>query len=149
MDGAIHLEVVTPDGVKLKADVAELTAPSVDGEFGVLPGHRPLLAALTTGIVAYIKDNERHTLAVGPGFCEIVDDHALLITDRFILKNDVDPVVARLELKEADEELDKFTGDLRGPDYGELVARELWAAAKLELYGVPAPALEGADKPEH
>ena len=32
MDGTIHLEVVTPDGVKLAADVSEFTAPSVDGE---------------------------------------------------------------------------------------------------------------------
>ena len=139
MEGTIHLEVVTPDGLKLAADVSEFTAPSVDGEFGVLPGHVPLLAALTTGIVTYTLEGEKHAVAVGAGFAEVSDDKALLITDRFIKKADIDPVVVRLNLKEADEALDKFDGDLRGPEYGELVARELWAAAELELYGDPPP----------
>ena len=139
MDGTIHLEVVTPDGVKLAADVSEFTAPSVDGEFGVLPGHVALLAALTTGIVSYVLDGEKHAVAVGSGFAEVSDDKALLITDRFIKKADIDPVVVRLDLKEADEALDRFDGDLRGPEYGALVARELWAATELELYGDPPP----------
>jgi F-type H+-transporting ATPase subunit epsilon len=139
VDGTIHLEVVTPDGVKLAADVSEFTAPSVDGEFGVLPGHVPLLAALTTGIVTYTLGGEKHAVAVGAGFAEVSDDKALLITDRFIKKADIDPVVVRLDLKEADLALDKFDGDLQGPEYGELVARELWAAAELELYGDPPP----------
>jgi F-type H+-transporting ATPase subunit epsilon len=139
MDGTIHLEVVTPEGVKLAADVSEFTAPSVDGEFGVLPGHVPLMAALTTGIVTYILEGEKHTVAVGPGYAEISDDKAVLITDRFIKKADIDPVVVRLDLKEADEALDKFEGDLQGPEYGALVARELWAATELELYGDPPP----------
>jgi F-type H+-transporting ATPase subunit epsilon len=139
MDGTIHLEVVTPDGVKLAADVSEFTAPSVDGEFGVLPGHVPLMAALTTGIVTYILEGEKHAVAVGPGFAEVSEDKAILITNRFIKKADIDPVVVRLDLKEADEALDKFDGDLQGPEYGELVARELWAATELELYGDPPP----------
>jgi len=139
MAGAIHLEVVTPDGLKLAAGVSEFTAPSVDGEFGVLPGHVPLLAALATGIVSYTLDGEKHAVAIGSGFAEVADDKALLITDRFIKKEDIDPVVVRLALKEADEALDKFDGDLQGPAYGDLVARELWAAAELELYGDPPP----------
>jgi len=139
MADTIHLEVVTPDGLKLAADVNEFTAPSVDGEFGVLPGHVPLLAALTTGIVTYQLNGEKHAVAVGAGFAEVSADKALLITDRFIKKEDIDPVVVRLDLKEADEALDKFDGDLQGAEYGELVARELWAAAELELYGDPPP----------
>jgi F-type H+-transporting ATPase subunit epsilon len=139
MEGTIHLEVVTPEGVKLAADVTEFTATSVDGEFGVLPGHVPLLAALATGIVSYTLSGEKHAVAVGAGFAEVSDDKALLITDRFIKKDDIDPVVVRLDLKEADEALDKFDGDMQGAEYGELVARELWAAAELELYGDPPP----------
>jgi F-type H+-transporting ATPase subunit epsilon len=135
----IVLEIVTPDGVKLSERVSELTAPSVEGEFGVLPGHRPLLAALKTGIVTYKKDSETHTVAVGAGFVEVADDEALLLTDHFMRKADVDPVRARLELKEADEALSRFEGDPQSPEYTDLVARELWAAAQLELYGDPPP----------
>jgi len=139
MADTIHLEIVTPDGLKLAADVNEFTAPSVNGEFGVLPGHVPLLTALATGIVTYQLGAEKHTVAIGRGFAEVAADKATLLTTNFIKKEDVDPVVVRLELKAADEALDKFDGDLHGPEYTELLARELWAAAELEVYGDPPP----------
>jgi F-type H+-transporting ATPase subunit epsilon len=135
----ITLEIVTPEGVQLSEQVKEVTAPSVDGEFGVLPGHIPLLAALKTGIVSYKKDGELERVAVGAGFVEVLDDRVLLLTDRFIRKDDVDPVRARLELKEADEALEKFEGTHGGSEHGELVSQELWAATQLELYGDPPP----------
>lgn len=141
MADTITLEIVTPDGVKLSEQVSELTAPSVDGEFGVLPGHRPLLAALKTGIVSYRKPDEKEPVfvGVGPGFAEVIDDKAVLLTDRFATKDAVDPVRARLELKEADEELAAFGGDPQSPEYGAIVTRERWAATELELYGDPPP----------
>lgn len=139
MAGGIHLEIVTPDGVELRADVSEFTAPSVIGEFGVLPGHRPLLAALRTGIVSYTVDGVETRVAVGPGFAEIADDRANLLTDKFITKDDVDPVRTRLDLKEADDALDHYTGDPDSPEHNALVLRELWAAVQLELYGDPPP----------
>jgi ATP synthase F1 epsilon subunit len=116
-----------------------LTAPSVDGEFGVLPGHRPLLAALKTGIVSYDKEGEHVALAVGPGFVEVSEDKALLLTDSFIKKEDVDPVQTRLDLKEADEALEQFAGEPGSSEHAELIIKELWAAVKLELYGDPPP----------
>jgi F-type H+-transporting ATPase subunit epsilon len=135
----IQLEIVTPSGVELSTAVTELTAPSVDGEFGVLPGHRPLLAALRTGILRYRVDGREVEVAVGPGFVQVANDEARLITDRFMRKQDVDPVRARLELKEADEALEQFAGAPNSPEYSALVQHELWAAAQLELYGDPPP----------
>ncbi len=139
MADTIALEIVTPDGLKLKEAVNELTAPSVSGEFGVLPQHRPMLAALATGIVTYIQNGKSQSVAVGPGFVEIAADKALLLTDRFITKDAVDPVRTRLELKEVDDQLDHFKGDPDSAEYAELVERELWAAAQLELHGDPPP----------
>ena len=137
--GHINLEIVTPDGVALREEVHDVTAPSVEGEFGVLPGHRPLLAALKTGIVTYHQEGGEHRVAVGPGFVEVLDDSAVLLTDRFVKKADVDPVRARLELKEADEALDRYEGEPGTAEHTELVARENWAATQLELYGDPPP----------
>jgi|SRR4051812_10493142 F-type H+-transporting ATPase subunit epsilon len=139
MADTIALEIVTPDGLKLKEAVNELTAPSVQGEFGVLPMHRPMLAALATGIVTYVQDGKAQSVAVGPGFVEVAADKALLLTDRFIQKDDIDAVRARLELKEVDEALDHFKGDPESAEYAALVEREAWAAAQLELHGDPPP----------
>ncbi|HMJ13778.1 MAG TPA: hypothetical protein VK524_20315, partial [Polyangiaceae bacterium] len=105
----------------------------------VLPGHIPLLAALKTGIVSYRVGSDVTRVAVGPGFVEVAEDKVLVLTDHFITKPEVDPVRARLDLKEADEALDQFTGEMKTPEYAALVRKELWAAAQLELYGDPPP----------
>jgi F-type H+-transporting ATPase subunit epsilon len=142
-----HLEIVTPEGVQLSEDIDELTAPSVDGQFGVLPGHRPMLAALATGIISVIKNGVTTQVAVGAGYVEIHGDRAVVLTDRFSTKSAIDPVRVRLDLKEADEALDKFSGELGGTEHLELVAKELWAAALLELYGdPPPPTIRGYDE---
>jgi F-type H+-transporting ATPase subunit epsilon len=138
-EGVIRLEIVTPDGVALQEEVQDLTAPSVDGEFGVLPGHRPLLAALKTGIMSYHKEGEEVRLAVGPGFVEINGDHAVLLTDHIARKSDIDPVRVRLDLKEADEALERYDGPPGATEHVELIRKELWAAARLTLYGDPPP----------
>ena len=135
----ISLTIVTPDGYKLKEVVSDFTAPSVDGEFGVLPGHRPLLAALRTGIVTIHAGGKESRFAVGPGFVQVADNHALVLTDRFAKKEDVDPVRVRLDLKDADTGLDHFSGDRESSEYHDLVALEQWAAVQLELYGDPPP----------
>jgi F-type H+-transporting ATPase subunit epsilon len=135
----IDLEILTPDGVALSESVQGLTAPSVDGEFGVLPGHRPLLAALKTGLVSYLKEGSEVRVAVGPGFVEVFEDRAVLLTDRFCRKEDVDPVQARLDLKDADQALEKFAAEPGSSEYLEQMRKELWAAARLALYGDPPP----------
>jgi F-type H+-transporting ATPase subunit epsilon len=139
MADEITLEIVTPDGPALSETVSEFTAPSVDGEFGVLPGHRPLLAALKTGVVKLGAGEDAIRVAVGPGFVEVFEDNATILTRSFCREGDVDPVRARLELKEVDERIDAFEGDPNSSEYVELVARELWAAVQLELYGDPPP----------
>jgi len=138
-ESPFHLQIVTPEGVQLSEHIDELTAPSVEGQFGVLPGHRPMLASLATGIISYLKGGTLTQVAVGSGYVEIHANKAVVLTDRFSTKAAVDPVRVRLDLKQADEALDSFEGDLRGPEHAELVSRELWAAALLELYGDPAP----------
>ena len=133
----VELQIITPEGVKLTASVSEFTAPSTNGEFGVLPSHRPLLAALKTGIVRYTEGGEKVAVAVGRGFAEVLDDKAVLLTQKFTRKEDVDPVIARRDLKNADEALAKFAGT--DAEQRELISASLWAAARLELYGDPPP----------
>jgi F-type H+-transporting ATPase subunit epsilon len=143
MAATIQLEIVTPEGVQLQTSVEELTAPSVKGEFGVLPEHRPLLAALRTGIVTYRAGGEVTSVAIGPGFARVADDKAVIITEKFIEKAAVDPIVVRKDLKEADDALNKLAQEPQGEaernDMLELIADLRWAAVRLELYGDPPP----------
>lgn len=135
--GTIELEIVTPEGVKLEERVDEVIAPSVHGEFGVLPGHLPILAALNIGLLHYREGNTLTDVAVGSGFAEVVHDKALILTDRFCLKEDVDVLDVRKRLKGVDAKLEAWDGDLDDPERLGLIEEERWLAAQLELYGDP------------
>lgn len=147
---AIALEIVTPKGRALAVDADEVNAPSADGEFGVLPGHLATLAALRAGIVAYRNGTEWKRCVVGAGFVEVGGDRVLLLADEFALREAIDPVVVRSELKDVQSEIakteseasDKSTeqGRVAAARLHGLIARENWLAAELELYGDPPPA---------
>src|SRR5215472_9625283 len=91
----VELEIVTPRGRALAASADEVTAPSVEGEFGVLPGHLPLLAAVRTGIVTYRQGTEWKKCAVGPGFAEAGSNKLLILTDEYVERDQIDPVLVR------------------------------------------------------
>lgn len=153
----IALEIVTPKKRALSASVDEVTAPSVQGEFGVLPGHLPILAALRTGIVTYREGGETKRCAVGAGFAEAGPDRMTILTDEYTDREGIDPVLVRKELAEVQQQLQKLeavpvaAADARGAEASAaearaqrevLVGRENWLAAQLELYGDPPPATQ-------
>src|SRR5258708_5243724 len=141
----VELEIVTPKGRALSASVDEVTAPSVSGEFGVLPGHLPLLAALRTGIVSYRQGQDVTRCAVGTGFAEVGPTKLLILTDEYVERDALDPVVLRKELAEVDSQMGFLIGENgRDPIAAEkqrvLVGKQNGTAAQLELYGDPPPA---------
>ena len=135
--GGIKLEIVTQKGLVLSEQVEEVIAPSVGGEFGVLPGHLPLLAALGVGLVHYRQDGKLVDVAVANGFVEVADDHAVILTDRFARREDVDVLSVRERLEAVDEELDTWSGEISDPRRIALVEEEQWLAIELELIGDP------------
>jgi F-type H+-transporting ATPase subunit epsilon len=139
MAETLDLQIVTPAGIALQKHVAEVTAPSVAGEFGVLPGHVPLLAALRSGIVTYKVGGEETKVAVANGFAQIVGDKALLLTEKFAKKEDVDVVATRARLKEVGDELSSWSGEHDSSERRDLIDEEQWLAAELELIGDPPP----------
>ncbi len=135
----LTFEIVTPAGAKLSEEVSELTAPSVGGEVGILPGHLPLLAALRPGIVTWKSKSGGGSAAVAWGFLEVSGGKASVLTDKYITKPELDIVAVRAELKELDRKIEHFEGSRATPEYTTLVNEELWCAAQMELNGDPPP----------
>lgn len=142
------LEIVTPKGKALSEEVDEVTAPAQGGEFGVLPGHLPMLASLRTGIVTYrVGSGEPKKCAVGSGFVEAGANKVLILTDEYIVRAGVNPVEVRSELERVQRDIGKAELSASESASAEsaaelraLIAKENWLAAQLELYGDAPPA---------
>ena len=132
MAGTLKLEVATPDGLALKADVEIVTAPSVEGEFGVLPGHLPLLAATRAGLLKYRVGGRDEVAAIGPGFVEALPDQVLVLTDAFVRPASIDRASAERDLAGAEKALADAKSPLDAPEHIELMRKLEWARARLD-----------------
>jgi F-type H+-transporting ATPase subunit epsilon len=81
----MKLEVITPAGTLVTAEIDEVTAPGTRGEFGVLPGHTPFMSALRPGTLRYRKGGEQKVLSVGAGYVEVSgEDRIVVLVDRAV-----------------------------------------------------------------
>jgi F-type H+-transporting ATPase subunit epsilon len=105
----------------------------VAGEFGVLPGHLPLLAALKPGVLKYRKQGQAAAVAVGAGYVEADASRVRLISEFFARPEDVDIEQARKDLAKAEERLKAFRGMFGYSEHGEAQKELDWARARIEL----------------
>lgn len=128
----LHLDVATPDGLALQTEAESVAAPSIAGEFGVLPGHLPLLAATKAGLLKYRVSGKDEVAAVGPGFVEALPDKVLLLTDSFLKPAAIDRAKAEADLAEAEKALAEFKGSIDSADGEELSRAADWARARVD-----------------
>ncbi|MBQ2760790.1 MAG: F0F1 ATP synthase subunit epsilon [Mailhella sp.] len=89
MEG-LRLDIVTPDKVVLNAEVDYVGACGVDGQFGLMPQHAPLLSALTVGDLYYRQGNETHWVFIAGGFAQISDNKVTVLAECAELASDID-----------------------------------------------------------
>ncbi len=100
-----RLEVVTPQRLLVSEDVDEVTAPGLEGEFGVLPGHTPFLTALGVGELMYRIGGEEHFLAVRHGFAEVKHERVTVLAEEAEFPSEIDLARAEAAKIEAEQAL--------------------------------------------
>lgn len=101
----LTLDIVTPDRQILHEQVDDVELPGVEGYFGVLPGHTPLLATLAVGQMSYRQGQERHFLAVEFGFAEVLPDRVTVLAQCAERAEDIDAARAETAKKRAEARL--------------------------------------------
>ncbi|MBW2477545.1 MAG: F0F1 ATP synthase subunit epsilon [Deltaproteobacteria bacterium] len=105
----LKLELVTPYKRVLSEEVDEVTAPGLVGEFGVLPGHTPLLTTLRIGELTYKQGNRAFHVAVNWGYVEVEDDTVTVLVETAEPADQIDLARAKAALSRAEEALRKLS----------------------------------------
>jgi F-type H+-transporting ATPase subunit epsilon len=132
-DKALALTVATPLGMQLDLSVETVQLPGLAGEFGILPGHVELLAALKPGVIRYRAGGQTLIAAIGSGYSEADATRVRVITEFFAKPADVVVEEARAEQQKAEAKLKNAV--LGDPDQLEAQAAYDWATAQLEVAG--------------
>ena len=103
----IRFEVITPSRVLIQQDVHLVVIPGGDGNFGVLPGHAPLLSTVRPGTVeiydADMKVVER--IFVEGGFAEVNPERCTLLAEQAMDVREITRDRADTRLQQADQAL--------------------------------------------
>jgi F-type H+-transporting ATPase subunit epsilon len=108
----IDLQVLTPDRGIIRDRVDEVEIPGSEGYFGVLPGHRPMLASLSTGEMWYRKGEEKFYLAIALGFAEVLPDRVTILARLAERAEDIDIDRAEAARRRAEERLTRPQSDI-------------------------------------
>lgn len=109
MTDKLKLEMVTPYRMVLAEEVDEVTAPGSLGEFGVLPGHTPLLTTLKIGELSYRKGAESFHVAVNWGYVEVEDDKVTVLVETAEPADEIDLERAKTALGRAEDALKQLS----------------------------------------
>jgi F-type H+-transporting ATPase subunit epsilon len=101
----VDVSIVSPEQRVWQGEADMVIARSPEGEFGILRGHIPFLAALVPGRVTVVSGSDREEFFVPGGFLEAsgpADDyHVIVLADDAESLADVDVAEARRRLDEA------------------------------------------------
>jgi F-type H+-transporting ATPase subunit epsilon len=125
------VSVVTPEESVYEGEAELVIARSPEGEFGIMAGHIPFLAALVPGILTVVAGSSREAFVVPGGFLEASgppdDYHGSVLADDAEAAGEMDAAQAREHIEQArrkrEEDVDqRAEAELRaamaGPELG-------------------------------
>ena len=97
-------ELVTPARVMIARDAGMVVAPGVEGLFGVLPRHAPLISTLQRGVVE-VHDNGQVTerIMVDGGIADVAEDRCTILAERAEKLDADNKAAVEAQLKTAEE----------------------------------------------
>jgi F-type H+-transporting ATPase subunit epsilon len=130
--GFLGLNLVTPKGVIAHTDTDSVQAPGELGEFELLPGHVPMLAALKAGVLT-IGNKTRTRYAVSSGYLRIDPAGAVeILVEQAVAAKEIDAAAAKTDLAAAETALANWGHKPLDGDYVSMQQRAGWAKARIE-----------------
>ena len=104
MADLFHFELVSPERLLSSGKVAMVVVPGTEGDFGVLPGHAPVMSTIRPGAIA-IYEADSNTLTrrifVDGGFAEVTPQGLTILAESAMPVSDIDPAKVATELAAA------------------------------------------------
>jgi len=112
MADKVSFEMVSPDRLLAAADVDMVVVPGIEGDFGVLPGHAPLISTMRPGVVeVHDEGKDVEQVFVRGGFAEITSEGVTILAEEAIAMADLGRDKLEQEVGFAREDLEDAKTD--------------------------------------
>jgi F-type H+-transporting ATPase subunit epsilon len=105
-----HFDLVSPEKLAFSGDVDQVDVPGAEGDFGVLAGHAPVVAAVRPGILTVTSGGSRQKIIVLGGLAEVSDKGLTVLADVATSIDELDRAKFAATINEMQEKLAEKEG---------------------------------------
>jgi len=104
-----HFDLVSPEKLAFSGEVDQVDVPGMEGDFGVLAGHAPIVAAVRPGILTITTGDTHQKIIVLGGLAEMSEKGLTVLADVATSTAEIDhamfaETIADMEAKLAEKE---------------------------------------------
>ena len=101
----LNLEIVSPEKLVTAKSVDMIVISGTEGDFGVLPGHAPVVSSIRPGLLEIHENNNVEKFFVTGGFVEVLENKVSILANEISKIDEIDIVVVENEIKDLKEKL--------------------------------------------
>ena len=132
---AVQFELVSPEQLLLSEDVEMVVVPGGEGDFGVLPGHSPMISTVRPGVIhVFASGSVSSRIFVAGGFAEVTGTRCTVLAEEALVVDDIDRAQVETDLQNAVEDL----GGASDPSE-QKAAEDRASTARAKLAAIDAP----------
>ncbi len=106
-----HFDLVSPEKLTFSGEVDQVDIPGTEGDFGVLAGHAPIVAAVRPGILTIITGGTKQKIIVLGGLAEMSESGLTVLANVATAIEDLDKAKFAATVNEMQEKLSEKEGD--------------------------------------
>jgi F-type H+-transporting ATPase subunit epsilon len=129
-----HFDLVSPEKLAFSGEVDQVDVPGIEGDFGVLAGHAPVVAAVRPGILTVRSGATHQKIIVLGGLAEVSDKGLTVLADVATSIEEVDraqfaDTISAMEEKLAEKEGSELDRAIERLDHFKSIQHELSTTA--------------------
>jgi F-type H+-transporting ATPase subunit epsilon len=102
-----HFDLVSPEKLLFSGNVEQVDVPGIEGDFGVLAGHSPMVTTLRPGILTVRGAGGVEKIVVLGGFAEVSADGLTVLADMADSVEDMNREVITARIGELEQRIAK------------------------------------------
>jgi F-type H+-transporting ATPase subunit epsilon len=129
-----HFDLVSPERLAFSGEVDQVDIPGLEGDFGVLAGHAPVVAAMRPGILTVITGGTKEKIIVLGGLAEVSARGLTVLADVATSLEDLDwaqfaDAIAEMQAKLSEKEGSELDREIARLDHFKSIQNELSTTA--------------------
>jgi F-type H+-transporting ATPase subunit epsilon len=129
-----HFDLVSPEKLAFSGEVDQVDIPGLEGDFGVLAGHAPVVAVMRPGILTVITGGKKEKIIVTGGLAEMSDRGLTVLADVAMSLEDLDraqfaDAIAEMQAKLSEKEGSELDREIERLDHFKSIQHELSTTA--------------------